>query len=184
MKCLFIIAAVFGSIGFAEPSEADCPENIAIEADLDRAYDRLKFSKFASDADLVTGQLWALWTQAPDQKSQMLLSSGLLNIKRGNLKLAEKVLSELIALTVPTYAEGYNQRAFARYLGFDFEKALPDLAGRSHSDRGILGALSGKGLTHLALGQEALAEIEFRKVLALNPFTPDRDLIQDLGTDL
>ena len=91
MKRFFIITVLSGTIGFAHPSEADCPENIAIEADLDRAYDRLKFSKFASDAAVVTGQLWALWTQAPDQKSQMLLSSGLLNIKRGNLKLAEKL---------------------------------------------------------------------------------------------
>jgi Flp pilus assembly protein TadD len=69
-------------------------------------------------------------------------------------------------------------------LAFDFEKALPDLARTLAIQPRHLGALSGKGLTHLALGQEALAEIEFRKVLALNPFTPDQDLIQDLGTDL
>ena len=183
MKSLFIIAAVFGSIGFAEPSEADCPENIAIEADLDRAYDRLKFSKFASDADLVTGQLWALWTQAPDQKSQMLLSSGLLNIKRGNLKLAEKVLSELITYC-PNYAEGYNQRAFARYLDSNFEKALFDLQDALNLRPRHLGALSGKALTHVALGQEVEAQIELRKALALNPFMPEREMIKDLGTDL
>ena len=183
MKVLFIVAAVCGAIGFAETLEAGCPENIAIEADLDRAYVRLKFSKFASDAEVITGQLWALWTQAPDHQSQMLLSSGLLNIKRGNLKLAEQVLSELIAYC-PNYAEGYNQRAFARYLDLNFEKALFDLQDALDLRPRHLGALSGKALTHIALGQEVQAQIVLRKALALNPFMPEREMIKDLGTDL
>ena len=183
MKVLFIVAALCGAIGFAETSEAGCPENIAIEVDLDRAYVRLKFSKFASDAEVITGQLWALWTQAPDQQSQMLLSSGLLNIKRGNLKLAEQVLSELITYC-PNYAEGYNQRAFARYLDLNFEKALFDLQDALDLRPRHLGALSGKALTHIALGQEVQAQIVLRKALALNPFMPERGMIKDLGTDL
>jgi Flp pilus assembly protein TadD len=107
----------------------------------------------------------------------------LLNIKRGNLKLAEKVLSELITYC-PNYAEGYNQRAFARYLDLKFEKALFDLQVALDLRPRHLGALSGKALTHVALGQEVEAQIELRKALALNPFIPEREMIKDLGTDL
>ncbi|MDA9953208.1 hypothetical protein N9D61_02560 [Planktomarina sp.] len=179
MKFIFAaLLAIMASIGSAE-----CPDNPPITQALNKAYTDLKFAKFSAEAQVVTDELWRLWTQAPDGEAQRLLNSGMLRIRQGDLRAAQEQLSDLIAYC-PNYAEGYNQRAFARYLAFDFEKALPDLAQTLSIQPRHLGALSGKGLTHLALGQEALAEIEFRKVLALNPFTPDQDLIQDLGTDL
>ena len=179
MKFVFVaFLAILASIGSAE-----CPDNPPISQALNKAYVNLKFAKFPAEAQVVTDELWRLWTRAPDGKAQRLLNSGMLRMRQGDLRAAQDQLSTLIAYC-PNYAEGYNQRAFARYLAFDFEQALADLAQALAIQPRHLGALSGKGLTHLSLGQEALAEIEFRKALALNPFTSDRDLIQDLGTDL
>ena len=179
MKYLFILLIISAAgVGYA-----DCPNNPPITAALNQAYHNLQSSKLPSDSHAVTDKLWRLWTQAPDGKSQRLLNSGMLSIRQGNLQAAEAHLTALITYC-PGYAEGHNQRALARYLAFDFEGSLVDLARVLSIQPRHLGALSGKGLTHLALGQEAKAEFFFRKVLALNPFTPDQDLIQDLGTDL
>jgi len=168
---------------FTTGALAQCPKNPVISEELDEAYRSLKFAKFPRDAQVATDVLWSLWTRAPDNRAQRLLNRGMMNLRLGDLAAAEGFLSVLIKYC-PDYAEGYNQRAFARYLAGNFEGALPDLARALSILPRHLGALSGKGLTHLALGQPELAEIEFRKEMALNPFTADRDLIPNLGTDL
>ena len=179
MRSLFI----FLFTAFTTGALAQCPKNPAISEELDEAYRSLKFAKFPRDAQVATDVLWSLWTRAPDNRAQRLLNRGMMNLQLGNLAAAEGLLSALIEYC-PDYAEGYNQRAFARYLAGDFDAALPDLVRTLSILPRHLGALSGKGLTHLALGQPELAEIEFRRELALNPFTADRDLIPNLGTDL
>ena len=168
---------------FTTGALAQCPKNPVISEELDEAYRSLKFAKFPRDAQVATDVLWSLWTRAPDNRAQRLLNRGMMNLRLGDLAAAEGFLSVLIKYC-PDYAEGYNQRAFARYLAGNFEGALPDLARALSILPRHLGALSGKGITHLALGQPELAEIEFRKEMALNPFAADRDLIPHLGTDL
>ena len=176
------IIAIFLSL-VATACFATCPKNPLIGTDLNRAYDELKFVKFPADAQHVTEQLWSLWTQAPDGKAQRLLNNGMLKMRQGDFDKAEAYLTELVAYC-PNYAEGYNQRAFARYLGSKFKDALPDLEKALSIRPRHLGALSGAGLTYLALGQVVKAEIQFRKLFNLNPFTPERNLIPNLGTDL
>ena len=45
--------------------------------------------------------------------------------------IAEQTLDELIAYC-PDYAEGYNQRAFAEYLRFNYSAAIPLTGPRCH----------------------------------------------------
>jgi len=164
-------------------ASAQCPKNPEISQELEQAYRTLKFAKFPRDAQAATDVLWRLWTRAPDDRAQLMLNRGMMNLRLGDLAAAEGLLTALIEYC-PNYAEGYNQRAFALYLAGNFQGALPDLVHTLSIQPRHLGALSGKGLTHLALGQSELAAIEFRKELALNPFAADRDLILNLGTDL
>ena len=157
--------------------------NALIKFDMPTTSEKLKFAKFPEDAQLVVNQLWGLWIKAPDERAQQLLKSGMLRMRQGDLRKAETELTKLINYC-PNYSEGYNQRAFTRYLAFDFENALPDLIRALELRPRHLGALSGKGLTHKAMGQELEAEIEFRKALSLNPFMPERNMIPNVGVDL
>ena len=162
---------------------ATCPTNPSIGSDLNQAYHELKYIKFAADAQQVTDQLWRLWTQAPNEKAQRLLNNGMLKMRQGDLIASQTDFTKLIEYC-PNYAEGYNQRAFALYLSSNFKDAMLDLKKALIIRPRHLGALSGAGLAYLALGQPAKAEIKFRKLISLNPFTPERDLMPNLGTDL
>ena len=173
-----LLFALVASTGLAA-----CPINPSIGSDLNQAYDELKYTKFAADAQQVTDQLWRLWTQAPNGKAQRLLDNGMLKMRQGDLIASQAELTKLIEYC-PNYAEGYNQRAFSLYLSSNFTDALLDLKKALTIRPRHLGALSGAGLAYLALGQAAKAEIQFRKLISLNPFTPERDLIPNLGTDL
>lgn len=164
-------------------SQAECPANVDITAPLDQAYAELLNAPFPADAQEITQKMWGLWFQAPDRRAQRLLDRGVAHLRAGNLELSEALLTKLVEYC-PDYAEGYNQRAFARYLSADFEGALPDLERTLDLLPRHLGAISGKGLTHEALGQTDLAQIEFRKGLGLNPWTSDRSRISDLETDI
>ena len=162
---------------------ANCPINPSIGNDLNQAYDELKYTKLTADAQHVSDRLWRLWTQAPNGKAQRLLNNGMLKIRQGDLSASQADLTKLIEYC-PNYAEGYNQRAFALYLSSNFKDALLDLKKALTIRPRHLGALSGTGLAYLALGQAAKAQIQFQKLISLNPFTPERDLMPNLGMDL
>ena len=176
-----IIALLF--VANASLASAECPANVDIKPELDFAYDQLAAAKFPADAQAITTLMWGLWTKAPDGKAQVLLNNGMALLGRGELREAEMILTELVEYC-PNYAEGWNQRAFTRYLARDFEGAIPDLERALEILPRHLGVISGKALTHMALDQMALAEIEVRKAIKLNPFSPERRHIPQLGTDL
>ena len=133
---------------------------------------------------MLTDQLWALWTDAPDTRAQALLDTGMRQREAFNLMASRNTLDELVAYC-PDYAEGYNQRAFSKYLQQDFAAALVDL------DRAIalvpnhIAAISGRGLTLMGLGRHDEAQEALRAALALNPWLAERSLITEpIGTDI
>jgi len=132
----------------------------------------------------LTARLWALWTDAPDEKAQDLLNEGMRLISSADYSGSKTVLDALVAYC-PDYAEGYNQRAFAQFLAKDYEGALVD------RDRAIailpnhIAAISGRGFTLLGLGRRAEGEDAIRDALKLNPWLSERRyLTEPEGTDI
>lgn len=126
----------------------------------------------------LSAQLWALWTDAPDEKAQDLLNEGMRLISVADFAGSKAVLDELVAYC-PEYAEGYNQRAFANFLAQDYDAALVDL------DRAIdlipnhIAAISGRGLTLLGMGRRLEGENAIRDALKLNPWLSERKYLSD-----
>jgi len=144
----------------------------------------LQASRGAGDARILSDELWALWTDAPDARAQALLDAGMSKRSAFDLAGSRDALDELIAYC-PDYAEGYNQRAFSNYLQQNFDEALVDL------DRAIaiipnhIAAISGRGLTLMGLGRQDEAQEALRFALTLNPWLSERSLIiEPLGTDI
>lgn len=137
-----------------------------------------------AEADMITQDLWALWTDAPDAQAQAMLDQGMQRRAAYDFLGARDVLDGLVAYC-PDYAEGYNQRAFASYLRQEFTAALVDIDSALALNPTHIGALSGKALTLMGLGQIDKAQSVLREAVALNPWLRERAfLIEAPGQDI
>ena len=69
----------------------------------------------------------------------------------------------------PTFAEGWNKRATARFLATHYATSVADCEEVVRLNPQHFGALSGQGLCHLAMGQLREASHCFRRALAVHP---------------
>ena len=89
----------------------------------------------AAVAQVLQAQLWEEWFKAPDARAKDLLTQGLAQRESFAWAEAEATFTQLIEYC-PKYSEGWNQRAFIRYLREDYANALPDLdMGAEHHPR-------------------------------------------------
>ncbi|MFX0546338.1 tetratricopeptide repeat protein [Roseovarius sp. S1116L3] len=124
----------------------------------------------------VSERMWAFWADAPDARAQELLDEGMERRQSYDYDGAMTAFEALVAYC-PDYAEGYNQRAFIKYLREDYAAALPDLdAALARSPRHVA-ALTGKALTLVALGRKGEAALALRAALDMNPWLSERALL-------
>ncbi len=169
----------------ATPALADeCPTVPDHSERLSEIVTELGLASSEGDARVLTQELWSLWTDAPDVRAQALLDEGMARRSSYDFLGARNVLGRLIAYC-PDYAEGYNQRAFASFLGQDFEAALADLDRTLEIMPDHIAALSGKALTLMGLGRNEEAQEVLRTAVEMNPWLQERALLTTpIGTDL
>ncbi|MDQ2090221.1 tetratricopeptide repeat protein [Marimonas arenosa] len=171
--------SLIGLVMLASAATAgECPPVPDHSVDLARLVEEVRQARDAGAAQAVVGEMWTLWTDAPDDLAQAALDHGIYMRDRRDFAGALAEFDWLVGYC-PDYAEGYNQRAFAHFLRRDFEAALPDLTRALELNPTHLGALSGRAMTLIALGREAEAQADLRVAVGLNPWLPERRLLQD-----
>lgn len=163
-------------------SAGTCPPVPDHSAELDALYRDIQTAETEAEARDYSNALWGYWTDAPDEAAQGLLDMGMSQRARFDLLGAIKSLGTLVAYC-PDYAEGWNQRAFARYLGGQYEQALPDLDRALELRPRHLGALTGKALTLIALERKAEAILVLRRALEINPWLSERHMLPALEAE-
>ncbi|MGX9356916.1 tetratricopeptide repeat protein [Roseobacteraceae bacterium S113] len=175
MRYVVALCAVLASPTFAET----CPQGADHGAEIDALYAQMLVAENEPEAREYSNALWGYWTRAPDDAAQGLLDMGMSQRASYDLIGAIGSLTTLIEYC-PDYAEGWNQRAFAKYLGGQFDQALPDLDRALEIRPRHLGALTGKALTLVALERKPEAILVLRKALALNPWLGERHMLPAL----
>lgn len=161
-----------------------CPAPRDISSEMDLLFEAVQNARSEGEARVFVNQMWHLWRDAPDATAQELLQDGALRIRISDYAGAEAILSHLIEYC-PSYAEGYNQRAFSLFLAGDYDRALADLDKALSLRPRHVAALAGKVLTLQALGREDEAQDSLRTALKLNPWLPERHMLRvPLGTEL
>jgi tetratricopeptide (TPR) repeat protein len=159
---------------------ADCPPVPDRAAEFDALVVDLQAAKGEAQARDISARMWEIWTDAPDSLAQSLLDRGMGLRGAGDFAGSAAVLGDLVEYC-PAYAEGWNQRAFARFLSRDFEAALADLDAALALSPRHLGALSGRALTLLGLGRTDEARAALNAALAINPWLAERRLADPGG---
>lgn len=164
------------SLAGAAQAQGTCPPAIDATAEVAELFNAARATPDQQAGDRISNRMWEIWTQAPDAYAQELLESGMARREMYDFEMAEDVFSALIAYC-PDYAEGWNQRAFIRFLRQDFEGALPDLDVALRLNPTHVGALSGKALTLLNMGRMEEGQAVLRRALDLNPWLRERALL-------
>ncbi len=124
----------------------------------------------------VADQIWRSWHVAPDADAQDLLDTAKRRLREADYPEADRLLSALVAYC-PDYAEGWNQRAFVRFLSDDLDGALEDLDRTLELEPMHFGALTGRALTLLRQGRAELGQQALRAAVAINPWVTERYLL-------
>jgi len=174
MRCI-IAFFLTASIGLAE-----CPEAPDFSAEMDVLVQQARAAENDMAGRAVSGKMWQLWLQAPDEAAQELLSSGMARREVFDFIGAEEAFSKLIDYC-PNYAEGFNQRAFVAFLSEDFDAALVDLDKTLTLNPQHVGAQSGRALTLMNLGRLPEARRQLLEALENNPWLFERFLLSAGG---
>ena len=166
---------LFTALVLAPVTAVACPAQ-DLSADKEPLYQKLVETKNEADAASFAGRIWDLYSTAPDARAQDLLDRGVRYLQRGQLDTSEELLSELVQYC-PDYAEGWNQRAFARYLAGKLDGALEDLDRTLELEPRHFGALAGRGLTFLQQGRQILGQQAIRDALKVHPWLNERRLL-------
>lgn len=161
---------------FALAGECPVPDAAAREQALTPLLDHLAEAATEAEGRDAEGDVWRFWLQAPDATAQGMLDDGISRIGWADFAGAEKSLDGLVAYC-PDYAEGWNQRAFARFLQGDYEGAIEDLDRTLELEPKHFGALSGKALSLIRQGRAELAQQALRAAVALHPWIKERHLL-------
>ncbi|MEM6663463.1 MAG: tetratricopeptide repeat protein [Pseudomonadota bacterium] len=160
------------------PALADCPatDYAALDAQRTPFFDALRDAEDAGAGQRHADKIWLSWRTAPDAAAQEMLDKGVRRIRLGDYAGAEATLDELVAYC-PDFPEGWNQRAFARYLAGNYDGALADLDRTLVLEPRHFAAMAGRGLTFLKQGRTELGHKAIREAVELHPFMNERHLL-------
>jgi len=112
--------------------------------------------------------LWRLWSRSGEPAVDRLMAQGAELMQAGRLDEAIGIYSEVIRRK-PAFAEGWNKRATAYFLGGDFRRSLADCSEVMKRNPFHFGALSGYGQIYFQLEQYDKALEYWRRALKVNP---------------
>lgn len=136
----------------------------------------LRLARTEAEAAAAADALWSIWQTAPDGTAQDLLDFAIARREAYDFEHAERILDDLIDYC-PTFAEAWNQRAFARFLRDDYDGALADIEVALDMIPYHFGALSGRGLAYMRQGRMQEGQRALREAVRVHPFLRERSMI-------
>lgn len=155
-------------------------QGVAVE----QLFATLASAQTQSEGRAAESAIWQFWfDQSPTAEIRAALDIGMERRRAYDYATAEQYLDEVVS-AAPDYAEGYNQRAFVRFLRENFSDAQADLETVLALEPNHFGALS--GLFHILRrqGRQTAALDQLRRAVEIHPWIQERSsLPEDLWPD-
>ncbi len=137
----------------------------------------LSLAKSEQEGRAAESQIWECWfDQSPTAEVRASLDAGIERRESYDYEAAEHHFDKVIELA-PEYAEGYNQRAFIRFLRQNYESSKTDLEVVLKMEPNHFGALS--GLYHILQIQNRpkAAFGMLQQAVAIHPWIQERSAL-------
>lgn len=148
----------------------------------DQATDQIKSELLAQLAEAQSeaegreaeAKLWEFWfDQSPNAEVRALLDAGRERIQAYDYEAAENHLDEVVK-AAPDFAEGYNQRAFARFLRENYADSLTDLEKVLELEPNHHGAMTGMYHILRIQNRTSVAMELLRQAVTIHPWVNER----------
>lgn len=159
-------------------ARADCPELADNGVELQNLIALAQGAENVRDGQRLSNLMWQVWLRAPDEAAQAVLDAGMQRRDVFDFVGAIRAFDQLVEYC-PKYAEGYNQRAYIRFLNGNHEKALGDLDVALSLQPYHVAAQSGRALTLMNLGRIAEARAQLLIAVENNPWLSEAALLAD-----
>ncbi len=166
----------FSLVGLASTERYGISANDARKSVL---FENLSSARTEIEGRAAEDAIWQFWfSQSPDAKIRALLDAGIERREAYDFEAAEMHFDDVIRLA-PNYAEGFNQRAFIRFLRQNYAMAQMDLEVTLDLEPAHFGAMS--GMYHILLTQNrsepALRMLQ--KAVEIHPWLKERTALPD-----
>lgn len=123
--------------------------------------------------------VWNFWfDQSPSADVRAALDAGMKRREAYDFEAAENHLSQVVELA-PNYAEGYNQRAFVRFLREKYNDSLLDLEKALELEPNHFGALSGLFQILRRQDRHDAAYSALKQAVTLHPWLRERSSLPE-----
>lgn len=175
MRSLIIAAALAAC---TTPALAACPAPADTQEELQALIAQAQAAEDDRAGRRASDEMWQIWLRAPDEQAQAALDAGMQRHQAFDFAGAIREYDRLVAYC-PTYAEGFNQRAYVNFLQQNYEAALADLDMALRLQPLHIGAQSGRALTLMNLGRLEEARAQMLIAVGNNPWLSERALLAD-----
>jgi tetratricopeptide (TPR) repeat protein len=135
---------------------------------LDFLFGALKAAPDDASAKAVEDRIWAVWTSAGNETTNLLMSRAKKAADDKDYDLAIRMLSAVIEIK-PDFTEAWNRRATVYFLKKDYVNSMADIAKVLEREPRHFGALSGLGLIMQEVGDDKHALEAYRKAVEVYP---------------
>jgi tetratricopeptide (TPR) repeat protein len=135
---------------------------------IDFLFGALKAAPDDASAKAIEDRIWAVWTGAGNETTNLLMGRAKKAADDKDYDLALRVLSAIIEIK-PDFTEAWNRRATVYFLKKDYVNSIADIGKVLAREPRHFGALSGLGLIMQDIGDEKHALDAYRKALEVYP---------------
>jgi tetratricopeptide (TPR) repeat protein len=150
------------------PSDLPKPQRGDRTRNLDFLFEALKVAPDDVSAKAVEDRIWAVWTAAGNETTNLLMSRAKKAMDDKDYDLALKVLGAILEIK-PDFTEAWNRRATVYFMKKDYGNSLADISKVLQREPRHFGALSGLGLIMQDIGDDKRALDAYRKALEVYP---------------
>ena len=135
---------------------------------IDFLFGALKVAPDDASAKEIENRIWAVWTGAGNETTNLLMTRAKKAADDKDYDLAIRMLSSIIEIK-PDFTEAWNRRATIYFLKKDYTNSMADIAKVLAREPRHFGALSGLGLIMQDVGDDKHALDAYRKAVDIYP---------------